>query len=583
MNIKTIHLLPLLPLLMAAGAGPDGRIDDEAPLLLAARANRQSDVPGTNGPGSLRAGSGNELFYYTGGDNAECVRSIPDVTGDGLDEIVVAFGWMQSNENLYCFDGASSGTATVVWKLETLDGVSGGYFYGDQCLAPASDADGNGYANFLAGTAGGGRTAYNMDGVDGATVWKLDLYTTPADGWIYSLCEMNDVTGDGVPETAFGAGSSSDSVYMVDGASTGSPATLLWQYQAGDAVYSVRDLGDVNGDGGHDVLAAIGDNVDLVICLDGGTPNPGGNVLWQYDPSKSVFACGVLPDITADGIDEALAVLWTSDGSAVRCLNGADGSHIWSSSDVGSYGMAVHIIEDVTGDGCDEVIVSSWDNAVTLLSGEDGSLVWETEVGTVNGGDVWTARAIDDLNGDGRQDVIAGSFDYHVYAMDGDSGEVFWSFNTNNRIYSVYPAGDLNGDGRPEVAVGTQDTNNSRVFRLLEGDADIPWPGLTLIGSGALGSPLSIEVAGNAGWTAYPLASSGTGSTPVPPFGILELAQPVIKLTRGPIPQDGPYLLTETIPTDPGLAGRTFYFQALVFTTGPLEGSFTDLESLTLF
>jgi hypothetical protein len=367
---------------------------------------------------------------------------------------------------------------------------------------------------------------------------------------------------------------------MIDGSSTYAPATVLWQFQAPDAVYSVRDIGDVNSDGAHDVLAAAGDYADVIYCLDGGTTQPTGDVIWQFSPNGSVYACGVLPDITGDGINEALAVLWISDGTAIRCLSGASGSPVWESSEVYDYGMAVDIIEDVTGDGHDDVVVASWANAVHVISGIDGRLVWKTTVGTLNGGDVWTARAIDDLNGDGRQDVIAGSFDYNVYAMDGDSGEIFWDYDTGNRIYSVYPVGDLNNDGRPEVVAGTQDTTNNQLVRVLEGDADIDFPGLTLTGSGQLGTPLEIEITGNAGWTALPLASQSTGSIHVPPFGILGLGQPVRQLPRGVIPAGGPYVFTPTIPSNPAWSGKTIYIQGLVYRQSPLEGSFTDVESI---
>ncbi|MHC4944790.1 MAG: hypothetical protein ACYTG7_17380, partial [Planctomycetota bacterium] len=154
------------------------------------------EAPGQDQPGpESRAGSGNLLFSMNGPDNAACVRSIDDVTGDGKDEIIVGFDVSQV-DNLYCLDGSSSGTATVVWKLMTDDGVSGGGFWGDNCIKPSSDVDGNSYANFLCGTAWGGRTAYCKDGLDGATVWKLDTYTLTNSGWIYSLCECGDVNGD---------------------------------------------------------------------------------------------------------------------------------------------------------------------------------------------------------------------------------------------------------------------------------------------------------------------------------------------------------------------------------------------------
>lgn len=442
----------------------------QQPAQLGVSAPANPHLP--NGLLPLQPGPGRRLFSMTGADNAECVRATPDVTGDGRDEIVVGIG-VSGQNNVFCLDGASNGAANVVWALPTTGGVSGGSCYGDQSIVSASDVDGNGRANVLVGTAWGGRTAYDLDTRAGSEVWKYDTYVSPPSGWVYSLCEVSDVTGDGVPEYAFGIGSDGDAVILVDGASAGSQATALWRYAAGDAVYSVRNLGDANGDGKDDVLAAVGDNIDRIVCLEGDSTAPGGHVLWSYTPGTSVFACGVLSDVTGDGVDEALAVLWTSNGSAVRCLDGTNGALVWSSTAVTQFGMAVDELEDVTGDGRSDVIVSSWENAVIVLSGSDGALVWKRTVGTTNGGDVWTARAIGDLNGDGRQDVIAGSFDYHVYAMDGDSGYLFWAYDTGNRVFSVSPVGDLNGDGRPEVVAGTQDTTSNVVVHVLEGDAGL--------------------------------------------------------------------------------------------------------------
>jgi outer membrane protein assembly factor BamB len=419
-------------------------------------------------PQLVPAAGGQLIAYMVGADNAECVRSTPDVNGDGRDEILVGIG-ESGVDNIFCLDGASSGAATVVWKLQTDGGLSGGMVYGDQSIVPVGDTEGNGMPNVLIGTSWGGRTAFDLDTRFGAEIWRFDTYVIPPSGWIYSLCEISDVTGDGVPEYAFGVGSDGDVVVLVDGASTGAQAQQVWRYQAGDAVYSVRNLGDANGDGGDDVLAAVGDNIDRIVCLEGDSAFPAGNVLWTYNPGASVYACGVLPDITADGVNEALAVLWTLNGSAVRCLDGATGALVWSSSSVSDYGMAVDTLGDVTGDGTPEVIVSSWANRVFLLNGANGTLVWSRAVGTLNGGDVWTARAIGDLDGDGRQDVIAGSFDGHVYAMSGLDGTVLWSFDTGNRVFSVYPVGDLNGDGRPDVAAGTQDTTSSIVVYVISG------------------------------------------------------------------------------------------------------------------
>jgi len=478
-------LAALLLLLPAAQRAGDGALDPTRAALQVRSHRALSVAPPTRVDGrpglpggpvaGVPSGPGKRLFHMLGADNAVCVRATPDVNGDGRDEVLVGIG-KSGTDNVFCLDGASQGAASVVWKLQTSGGLSGGSCYGDQSLVPVSDSESSGAANVLVGTAWGGRTAYALDTLAGDELWRFDTYQGVDSGWVYSLCELSDVTGDGVPEVAFGIGSDGDAVILVDGASAGPQADVVWRYSASDAVYSVRNLGDVNADGSDDVLAAVGDNGDVLVCLEGDSALAGGNVLWSYDPGigVGVYACGVLADATGDGVDEALAVLWTTAGSAIRCLDGTSGALLWSSADVAQYGMAVDQLADVTGDGVNEIVVSSWENAVIVLDGADGALVWKRVVGTVNGGDVWTARAIGDLNSDGRQDVIAGSFDYHVYALDGRTGAVFWAYDTGNRVFSVAPLGDLDGDGRPEVAAGTQDTTSSVVLHVLDGDAGIP-------------------------------------------------------------------------------------------------------------
>jgi hypothetical protein len=464
--LSPLSLLALTPVLQTAVLPP---ANDADAAFLRKYAERPAE------PGALQlgpVGTGSLLFDFVGVDNAECVRGIDDINGDGRGDIVVGIG-ASGQDNLFCLDGASSGSASVLWSLQTTDGASGGYVNGDQSIVPVSDTETSGDANVLVGTGWGGRTAYNYDTLAGTEVIKFDTYLSGVSGWVFSLCEIGDVTSDGVPEYAFGVGSDNNSVYLLDGASPGPQATVLWKYPAGDAVYSVRNLGDTNGDGSDDVLAAIGDDIDRIVCLEGDTGSPSGSVLWTYTPGASVYACGVHSDVTGDGVAEALAVLWISNGTAIRCLNGATGAVVWTSTTVTSPGVQVDALEDLDGDGIDEIIVSSWENASIVLDGSDGTEVWSTTVGTTNGGDIWTSTAIDDISGDGVQDVIGGSFDYHVYAFDGVTGATLWAYNTGNRIFSVSTVDDVNDDGRPDVVAGTQDTTSLTVVYVLDGDGGL--------------------------------------------------------------------------------------------------------------
>jgi len=474
-----------LSLAAPLAAAPSQATDDDVPALLATdmalrlawRAERPVE-PNVDRPAELLAIPNGVVLFTADADNhVDVVRPFPDVTGDGRDEIL--FGLRESNvPNVFLLDGASSGAATVVWSFMTTGGASNGYLYGDQCLVPSSDSDGNGKANFLMGTAGGGRVAYAIDGLAHAELWRFDTYALPESGWVYSLAEMSDTTDDGVPEVAFGVGSFTDTLYVVDGASSGT-ATVVWSWGAPDAVVSVRNLGDVDGDGADDVLAAVGDDGELVVALDGDPPSPAGVPLWTYPTGgPSVFRVGVLPDVTGDGVAEALVALWTLDGSAVRCLEGPFGRPGWSSTTVDEYAMAVEPLADVTGDGRADVIVGSWENAVQVLDGATGERVWKRQVGTTNGGDVWTVDAIGDLNGDGHEDVVAGSFDTYVYALSGVNGYPFWAYSTGRRLYDVAAVGDLDDDGIPEVAASTQNligTSVPVVF-VLDGDAGLTLP-----------------------------------------------------------------------------------------------------------
>lgn len=471
-GLVMVALLPVTDAIGVGAGGPDGDPRSVA-AILRERAEAPPEEVGADRPAHLDTVGGTLLFSMIGLDNANCVRAIPDVTGDGLDEIVV--GIEESGvENIFCLDGSSVGTATVVWGFEPYGGLSGGWVYGDQSLVPASDADGNGHLNLLVGTAGGGRTAYSLDTLNGAVHWQFDTYVanSPGDGgWVYSLAEMSDVTGDGVPEVALGAGYEPDSAFLVSGASVGAvQAAQVWRYQAGDNPNSVRNLGDVNGDGDDDVLIAVSDSGYMVRCLDGGTASPAGAVLWSYPTGgRTAYAVEVIPDLTGDGRAEALAVIWAIDGSSVRCLNGATGAELWRSTTVAGYGMMVDVIDDVNASGYPDIVVGSWENAVSVLEGSDGTEIWKTFVGTTNGGDVWTARGVPDLDGDRVMDVVAGSFDLHAYAMSGADGSILWSYSTGNRVFSIAPVGDLDGDGGPEVVAGTQDTSSFVVVHVIDG------------------------------------------------------------------------------------------------------------------
>ena len=271
--LPLVFVALLTPLL--ASPAPARAAESMTQAVLRARAERPAEPAGAERAAPLAVGAGHLLFSMTAVDSCRIVRALPDVNGDGRDEVLAGIDH-SGVDDVFALDGASRGSADVVWGFQPTDGASGGSPYGDQCLEAASDSNGNQAPEILAGTAWGGRTAYRLDGAAGGELWKFDTYQTADSGWVYSLAELNDIVGDdGKPEVAFGTGSDSNSVYLIDGASAGGgQATVVWHYTAADAVTSVRDLGDVNDDGDDDVLAAVSDFGEEIVCLDGGTVPP---------------------------------------------------------------------------------------------------------------------------------------------------------------------------------------------------------------------------------------------------------------------------------------------------------------------
>lgn len=389
-------------------------------------------------------------------DNGDvnCLRPVGDVNGDGVvDVVMTVYDAGYSFDDLLCISGASQGSPTLLWSVDSQQGVSGGGGYGAECLAASPDLNGDSTPDVLYGTAWGGRTFYARSGATGDSLWFLDTYDLPPSGWVYQVVPFVDITGDGVPEALGAVGKDANAVFCVDGASSG-PATLVWSFQAPDGFMSVAVVGDVTGDGIPEVVAGNGTNYDddRVFCIAGAASWPGSRLIWAVHTGGVVRSVAAMPDLNGDGFPEALA---GSSNSTVRCLSGADGAAVWTRN-VGYSVMKVTLLQDQTGDGVPEVLVGWWENTILCLNGADGATLWSTPTGTTNGGDVWTLAAIDDLDGDGLQDVVAGSFDTKVYGVRGADGGVLGTFATGRRLYFVGAMPDVDGDGLGEILAGTQ-------------------------------------------------------------------------------------------------------------------------------
>ncbi len=399
-------------------------------------------------------GGGDLIWWFQGIENVECVSQFVDVDGDDLPDVLLETydSGAPQEDHFYCIKGNSPGYGTVLWSCRPPGGPSNSGGYGDQCVSYTEDLNGDGHPDALLGTAWGGRTAYAIDGQDGSMIWSYDTYAQPPylSGWIYSICPIQDLNEDGVDDVLFGAGSDANAAFCVDG----TDGSVIWKFQANDAVFAVAELRDINGDGKNEALIGTGDpDEDRLVCVSGASSGT-ATLRWQIHLGESIHDVAAIEDVNGDGIQDVLAGVW--DGN-VYCRSGFGGAHIWSYL-VGTYDYIMRVvpIDDVDEDGIQDVLVGSWKNAIICLSGVDGSLICNYTVGTLNGGDVWTVDAIGDVNGDGYPEALGGSFDYNVYCVDLRQCDTLWTFYTGNRLYTVRGLPDVTGDCVPDALAGTQ-------------------------------------------------------------------------------------------------------------------------------
>jgi len=402
---------------------------------------------------------GGEIWSVVTGSGIYNAVSAGDADGDGVPEVAAAIYYFDDPPDLYLVSG---GTGNSVWTASDCQGT-----WGNKGLASLPDVTGDGLEDIVIGTPGGsfpGSSVIVKDGLDGSTVWSWCTYTQgPNWGWVYCVAPFIDFTGDGYAEVlASAGGNSSDrsgTAFLFNGAS----GDVIWTFRPDyDGAQCIEATGDVNGSEIPDVLVGAGGNGydNRVFCLEGST----GVKLWEYNLEGSVWDVISLPDVDGDLVADAAAGGWSD---LVVCLSGTDGHEIWRRN-MGHIVMELALGDDVNGDGVRELFVASWSPSIYCLDGSDGTVLWSSYIGSdcwsvtalgdvdgdgvtdaaggsvnglavkclsgADGTEIWTfsssERVYDvsrspDLNGDHLDDVLISLQDqqpypYQLLAWDGD-------------------------------------------------------------------------------------------------------------------------------------------------------------------
>jgi len=215
-----------------------------------------------------------------------------------------------------------------------------------------------------------------------------------------------------------------------------------WEYPMTPRVSAAPAVGDVDGDGHEDVVAA--DAAGNLVVLDGH-----GKRIWHATLSAGMVAesCPVIADLDGDGTPEILA---GDRSGALTCLDHT-GRVRWvfeAESRVGP--VLVADIYDLPGK---EIVLPSADGRLYLL-GADGRWLWDLHVPD----EVLpnSTPVLADVDGSGRPELYLGGGLHHFLRIDLSTRKIVHSENVYVHVNAAITAADLDKDGKDEVIFGTK-------------------------------------------------------------------------------------------------------------------------------
>jgi hypothetical protein len=279
----------------------------------------------------------------------------------------------------------------------------------------------------------------------------------------YSVA-LGDLNGDGALDLV-AANYNDDNVSVLLNQGGGSFASHV-TYAVGDAPMNVG-LGDVDGDGDLDLVTAnvFSDNVSVLLNQGDGTFVSHG----AYPVGDGPYSVA-LGDVDGDGDLDLVTVNYYS-GNVSVLLNQGDGSFASHGTyPVGNLPTSV-ALGDVDGDGdLDLVTANRNSNNVSVLLNDGGGTF--ALRGTYRVGSGPLSVALGDLDGDGDLDLVTTNLDSgNVSVLFNDGGGTFaphGAYPVGTSPWSV-ALGDVDGDGDLDLVVANQSSANISVL-LNQGD-----------------------------------------------------------------------------------------------------------------
>jgi Ca2+-binding RTX toxin-like protein len=416
------------------------------------------ETGGSINPSSLNGTNG---FVIDGNSYAGVGYSVSragDINGDGINDIIVAAPFADTNGNssagqtYVIFGGSSVGSSGSI-DLSTLDRTNGFAINGiapfdfsglsisdagdinddgiDDIIIGARSADPNGsesgqsYVIFGGSSVGSGGSV-DLSTLNGSNGFVLNGIA-PGDSLGNSVSGAGDINNDGIDDIIIGApggfASRGQSYVIFGGSSVGSGGSIELSTLNGTSGFalngifdpffgsgagtSVSGAGDINDDGIDDILigaplisATIGASGQSYVVFGGSSVGSGGSI--------------------------ELSTLNGTNGFAINGINPRD----FSGSSLSNAG-------DINGDGIDDIIIGA-------------------ESARPNGSESGQSYVI--FGGS----TVGASGSINLSSLDGTNGLVLNGIPNSNFGFSVSAAGDINNDGIDDIIVGATERNLSR-------------------------------------------------------------------------------------------------------------------------
>ena len=383
-------------------------------------------------------------YVISGGfDNSpKAIRPIADVTGDGVDDVIVA----SEDDNIRCLNGNASGTADVIWTTA----VYAGAVYQQNAMATIDDINNDGYRDVIAGIAWGDRSITAFSGKTGAQLWKHDTHEYGDGGWVYQVDVKYDYTGDGFPDVLAATGNDGNNtgpkrVYCLDG-KTG---VSEWEALSEGAVFAVIGVEDFTGDGQPDAVAGAttaSETNGRIYGINGAN----GVIVWTQTPAgSSTWGLMQLDDITGDGIKDVASGDFSGN---IYFHNAVNGTKEEITSIPGTLILRFEDMGDVNKDGYRDILVAHSGTKGIILNGHDATQVWSKTLSDKS----WNVGNVGDVTWDGVNDAAIGTLysNNRVYFFNGNTGDELFSGEAPNAIDALSPIPDIVGDNSMELVVG---------------------------------------------------------------------------------------------------------------------------------